>query len=705
MRENGQSNHLAVHTSNTILTYDQLDAQANQLARYLLTQGARPGDRIGLLFDQAVPSYIAMLAVLKISAAYVPLDVGFPPDRLSYIVQDASVRIMLSLSHLRDRFSQDVAATFLCIDEVAALVAAQDNHRLTHQEKGAAIDELCYIIYTSGSTGRPKGVAVEHASICNFVRVAAEVYEIEAQDRVYQDMTIAFDFSIEEIWVPLIAGATLVPKPGGSALLGHDLWEFLQTNRITALCCVPTLLATLDEDLPGLRFLLVSGEACPQDLVSRWHKRGRRFLNVYGPTEATVTATWRPLHPNIPVTLGIPLPTYSIVILDPSEPKVLSVGETGEIGIAGIGLASGYVNRDDLTQRAFIPDFIGIKDNPSGRIYRTGDLGRINNHGEVEYYGRIDTQVKIRGYRIELTEIESVLSQVPGIAQAVVNSYEPEPGLVELVAYYRLHKNTTGVSQEYIYEQLRARLPAYMVPAYLEELEVIPMLPSNKADRKNLPAPKRPRSLSTQHNYVSPTTDTEQILADVLASTLHIERASIDSHFFDDLGANSLLMARFCSQVREQTALPSVSMKDIYLDPTISRLARALENVVLARSKSQALASREAVVPASTWQYILCAILQFLLFFGYTYLIALAITSGYEWISAGTSLLDIFVRSFTYAGISFLGLCTAPILAKWMLVGRWKSQEIRVWSLAYVRFWTVKTLIRSNPCSPPSMMP
>jgi amino acid adenylation domain-containing protein len=304
---------------------------------------------------------------------------------------------------------------------------------------------LCYIVYTSGSTGRPKGVALEHASICNFVRVALEVYRIAPHDRVYQGMTIAFDFSVEEIWVPLVAGATLVPKPAGSSLVGHELGTFLRVNEITALCCVPTLLATLEEDLPSLRFLLVSGEACPQHLIARWHRPDRRFLNVYGPTEATVTATWTSVHPDRPVTIGVPLPTYSAVILDPAEDKELPPGEVGEIGITGIGLARGYLNRDDLTDRSFIRDFLGIDNNPSGRIYRTGDLGRINDDGEIEYHGRMDTQVKIRGYRIELTEIESVLLQVPGIAQAVVNTYEPEPGTVELVAYYSRRKDTAEV--------------------------------------------------------------------------------------------------------------------------------------------------------------------------------------------------------------------------------------------------------------------
>ena len=254
---------------------------------------------------------------------------------------------VLSLRHLH-ALLDDVGVPVVCVDAEPG-IEARDPRPLTAAER-AGIDPLAYVIYTSGSTGRPKGVAVDHGSICNFVRVAAEVYGIRAGDRMYQGMTIAFDFSVEEIWVPWIAGATLVPRPPGSALLGVDLHEYLVAQRVTAMCCVPTLLATLEDDLPALRFLLVSGEACPRDLIARWHRPGRRFLNVYGPTEATVTATWTSVDPDRAVTIGVPLPTYSTVVLDPEDPtRTLPRGAVGEIGIAGIGLAVGYVNRPDLT--------------------------------------------------------------------------------------------------------------------------------------------------------------------------------------------------------------------------------------------------------------------------------------------------------------------------------------------------------------------
>jgi non-ribosomal peptide synthetase-like protein len=692
-----ETDRLAVDAGERSLTYHQLDAHANQLARFLLARGARSGDRIGLLFDDAVHCYVGMLAVLKINAAYVPLDVNCPSDRLSYIVGDAGVAMVLTLAPLRERL-QHVGCPHLCLDESAALVAAQDSRRLTATERSNPVDELCYIVYTSGSTGRPKGVALEHASICNFVRVALEVYRIAPHDRVYQGMTIAFDFSVEEIWVPLIAGATLVPKPTGYSLVGPELGEFLRVNKITALCCVPTLLATLDEDLPRLRFLLVSGEACPQHLITRWHRPDRRFLNVYGPTEATVTATWASVHPDRPVTIGVPLPTYSVVILDPAEDTALPPGAVGEIGIAGIGLARGYLNRDDLTDRSFIRDFLGIDNNPSGRIYRSGDLGRINGDGEIEYHGRLDTQVKIRGYRIELTEIESVLLQVPGIAQAVVHTYEPEPGTVELVAYYSRRQDTAEIDRDQAYQQLRRLLPRYMVPAYLEELAVIPMLPSDKADRKNLPRPQGPRSLASLDADAGPTTGAERSLADALASTLRLTQVSVESHFFDDLGADSLLMAQFCARVSQHTDLPPVSMTDVYLHPTIRSLATALAERVGEPAGSAIPPSSETPVRASTARYLLCGSAQLLLLLGLAYLSALLLVQDYEWTAVGhIGLLETYLRAVLAGGLAFLITCAVPIVAKWVLIGRWTPQEFPVWSLAYLRFWLVKTLIRVNP--------
>lgn len=686
-----------VDVAGAVLTYRQVEGRANQLARHLLARGIGPGHRVALLFDDPVQAYVALLGVLKAGAAYVPLDPGFPPDRLAYIVADSTATAVLTLAHLRPHLVE-VRALVVAVDDMATRIARASTHRVLDFERGPEVDESAYVIYTSGSTGRPKGVAVGHPSIVNFVRVAAEVYGYRPLHRVYQGLTIAFDFSVEEIWVPWAVGACLVPRPAGRSLLGADLHRFLTEQRITAMCCVPTLLATLDEDVPALRFLLVSGEACPQDLVTRWHRPYRRFLNVYGPTEATVTATWALPRPDRPVTIGVPLPTYATVVLDPGDPtRALPRGSTGEIGIAGIGLATGYVNRADLTAAAFVPDSLGIPGNVSGRIYRTGDLGRVNRRGEIEYLGRIDLQVKIRGYRIELTEIESVMLQFPGVAQAVVDTHEQAPGHRELVGYYSLRSGCTGFAEDRLLTHLKEHLPAYMVPAFLEHLDVVPMTTSDKADRTKLPAPTRRRAgAAAPGDHTAPATASEHTLASLLGRVLGVDTVSTTAHFFDDLGADSLGMARFAAAVRAETSLPAPTARDLYENCTITRLAARIgENPAVRRSASGPAA--RAPLRAGPGHYLLCGTAQL------TLMILLAAGAGevlgiaLGWLSSAPDLLTAWVGATLFSAGALVVSFALPVLLKWLLIGRFTPREFPLWGARHLRFWLVGALVRSSP--------
>ena len=410
---------IAVSVVGADVSYRELNARANQMARVFMRHGVRPGDRVAVLLDRGVDAYVALFALLKAGAAYVPLDANHPADRIRFILSDAGATLAVDPSRGSPTASPMAMFRRSILDGLRGEAAELDDAPLAAHAADA--DALCYVLYTSGTTGRPKGVAIAHPSICNFVRVAAERYGFGPGDRVYQGMSVAFDFSIEEIWVPLVAGATLVPNTAATSLFGEELADFLESRAVTCFCCVPTLLASIERELPKLRILLIGGEACPPALVKRWSRPGRTLLNSYGPTETTVTATLGVMTPDRPVTIGRPLPTYSIVILDARQDRAVEFGEAGEIGIAGVGVAEGYLNRPELTQAKFIGDFLALPNNPSGRIYRTGDLGRINEDGEIEYLGRIDTQIKLRGYRIELTEIESVLLEIPEIAQVVVD--------------------------------------------------------------------------------------------------------------------------------------------------------------------------------------------------------------------------------------------------------------------------------------------
>ena len=677
------------------VSFAEFDARANQMARFFISLGVKPGDRVAVLLDRGLEAYATLFALMKARAAYVALDSNHPADRIAYMLRDS--RASLAVAHLRlaDRFDgADIELAVL--DKARDAIAALDDTPLRDDERGESADELGYVLYTSGTTGQPKGVAIDHRSLCNFVRVAAEEYGFGPGERIYQGMSVAFDFSIEELWVPLVAGATIVPNTAASSLFGEELADFLESRAVTGLCCVPTLLASIERELPKLKILLIGGESCPATLVKRWSRPGRSLLNSYGPTETTVTATLGHMRPDQPVTIGRPLPTYSVVILDPRRDEALPLGEAGEIGIGGVGVARGYLNRAELTDAKFITDFIGLPNNLSGRIYRTGDLGRIGDDGKIEYLGRIDTQVKLRGYRIELTEIESVIMEAPEIAQCVVSTFEPTPGAIELVAYYSVKRGVEAPGPSALIARMRSRLPPYMIPAYLERLPFMPTLISNKPDRRRLPAPKSAR-LAIAADLAPPETPTEKLLANAFAETIGLAEISIDGDFFNEYGAHSLLMARFCARIRSLSPGASVAMRDVYANPTVRRLARALDS---AEPATVAIPEPPPAFRPSRFAYVACGAAQ-----SATYLILAAATL---WL-VQTSLLfvdaaaqapfELCQRALIVACAWFLGRNALAIAAKWALVGRAKPQAIPLWSAAYFRYWLGRLLVRSAPAN------
>ncbi len=690
--------HVAVITEDVTYTFRELDDRSNQAARYLMQQGVKPGDRVGLLFDKSINSHVTLLAVLKAGAAYVPLDASFPSERISFILEDAEVKVIISVSKFEEKLSE-FDATPIFIDRAKEEIDAKPTDRVTEDEAPLADEQLFYIIYTSGTTGKPKGVAIDHSGICNFCVVAGETYGVREDDRCYQGITLAFDFHVEDLWLPLIAGATLVSGKSDTSLFGEDLHDYLKEHRITVFPCVPTLWATVEADLDDIRIIILSGEEVPHHLVVKWHKEGRNILNAYGPTECSVSSTLRILTPDIPVTIGIPLPTYTAVILDVEKPELIAEGNTGEIGIAGIALANGYLNRPDLTEKTFIPDFIGLENNPSGRIYRTGDLGRINEDGEIEFLGRIDTQVKIRGYRVELGEIEAVLMQVPQIAQAVVNPYTPQESAVDLVAYYTRKPDAGEIDPKDISETLRSHLPGYMVPSYMEELDQIPMTSNNKADRKNLPAPSGPRFFIAGGDIVAPRTETERQVAEALSTIMGLDELSVVDNFFQDMGAHSLLMAQFGAEIRAKMNVTAVSMREIYLNPTIEQLAAHLDSVASAKAdRADRPSNEEEFYHPSTFSYYMCGAMQLLWMFGWGVVGVYVFVESFWWAYVALpNYAETFLRLLVLLLAFTVILSAAPILIKWLVIGRWTAQKIPVWGFRYFVFWAVKGIIRSAP--------
>jgi len=553
------------------LSYAELDRRANQLAHHLADQGIGAGSRVGILLDRSVATYVALLGVTKTDATFVPIDPAIPADRLEFIAEDAGLAMVVTSSAFAE-VCEGLRCAALELDTAAGEVERRPVTRPAVSHSG---DPVAYVIYTSGSSGRPKGVEIDQSSICNFIGVVPPLYGVRPTDRVYQGMTIAFDFSIEEIWPTWAVGATLVAGPTDGRRVGSGLADFLEQHRITMIYCVPTVLATLDRTLPLIRAVNGGGEACPQELVERWGP-GRRILNTYGPTETTVTCTMAELEVGKPVTIGRALPTYSITLLD-ADLRPVADGEVGEICVGGPGVARGYVNRPDMTADRFVAD---PRIDSGRRIYRTGDLGRFLPDGELEYLGRADSEVKVRGHRVDLQEIESVLLEHPAVTAAVVTLLNSAETGGELAGYVTLAGD--GAARETVdqlHDQLVTRLPGYMVPAYLDVLPAIPMLPSGKADRKALPAPSGPRLLRLDGQHVPPASGTEAWVAGIWEEVLGLPAGtvSVEADLFRSLGGHSLLAATIVSTMRRAGLAAQLSISELYRHPTVRPLAGLLD--------------------------------------------------------------------------------------------------------------------------------
>ena len=386
---------IAVICGSARLTYQELDNRANRLAHLLISRGVGNGKTIGILLERSFDTYIALLGVLKAGAAFIPLDPSFPSDLVAYIAKDARLQDLVTTSKFRDK-TRTLSCSVLELDQEHETLNIQPENR-----PQILVDpvSLCYIMYTFDTTGRPKGVAVSHANIVHSLRLATPIYRVTHNDRVYQGMSIALNFSIAEIWSTWIAGATLVVGSTDSQNSGQGLTAYLDEYKVTVLYCKPGLLATIERDVPSLRSLIIVDGVCSSDLVRRWSRPSRRMLNTYGSAEMTLMVTWCELFPGRPVTLGSPLPTYQIYILN-AQRALVEDGESGEIYIGGSDIANGYLNLPELTNECFIPNPVWRDREVMPWLYRTREFGRITAAGEVEYVGRIDNQIYNHGSRI-----------------------------------------------------------------------------------------------------------------------------------------------------------------------------------------------------------------------------------------------------------------------------------------------------------------
>lgn len=692
---------LALIDGDSELSYLELDRLANQFACHLRSAGIGREDFVGLFCRRSADAIISMLGILKAGAAYVPLDELWPDNRIESILADAEVRYLVTDKALVRRARATATAQILVHDDRATrkIIRAWPTQRLESEESGSCGEALCYIIYTSGTTGRPKGIMTEHRNVVAFANAFRKICEMTPRDRVYQGFSLTFDGSVEEIWMAFSSGATLVIGPPQLARLGEETAEYMREKAVTFFSTVPTFLDMIKQDVPSLRLVIVSGEHCPPSLVKRWVRPGLRMLNVYGPTETTVNTTAWDCVPESPIRIGKPLPGYTTYILDENRQPV-PFGGSGELYIGGVGVARGYLNQPDLSERTFVHNPF----DDSATLYRTGDLVQETDNGELILHGRIDGQVKVRGYRIELGEIEAGLREHPAVSAAVVTVLE-RTSTQELAAYVVPHTgNSAEMPRREILDSLRQRLPSYMVPTYLEEIPELPRLTSGKVDRKALPPPST-RVVGTQREIVPPQTETERIIVAAWERVFQMSPISIDEDFFLDLGGDSLLAVETAMELRKSLNA-DIGVRDIYRWPTVRQLAEHVTSLstgksdVEAKTVTRGRTAEEVFTEQSTWVRRISITLQSVslyVLYGIPMVIVVGLVELYFGVMS--EKVSPAFASFAVAAL-FIGgyplLLGFSILAKWIIVGRYQPGSYPLWGWYYFRWWFVTRFYRMS---------
>ncbi|MFK0112030.1 amino acid adenylation domain-containing protein [Streptomyces sp. NPDC091217] len=555
----------------TVLTYRELLARADALARRLRAAGVRPEVPVALLLPRSAEMGVAALAVLRAGGAYVPLDPGHPAARLSYMVQDSGARLLLASAGTAGT-AAELGIPVLRVDR------AQDcgGTDCPAAELGTAHrpgpSDLAYVLYTSGSTGTPKGVAVEHRALANLCLAVGPAFAVGPGDRVLQYVNFGFDVAVSDLFFAWTAGAEL-HVAAAQERLGEDLLTRLRDSRIGYVFLPPSAALSVPYDgglgLPDLRTVAFGGEAVPAELVERWAAPGRRVLDAYGPSEAAVYATLAELRPGEPVVIGRPVPGARVHVLD-TRLRPVPTGVTGEVYVAGASLGRGYAGRPGMTAERFVPDPYGP---PGARMYRTGDLGRRDADGVLSYLGRTDAQVKVRGFRIELGEIESALAAHRGVAIAAAAVCGPVTDR-HLVAYV-VGADADGPDGGELRAHLLDRLPGYMVPERFVRLDTMPVNRSGKIDRARLPDPagldERPATPGT-----APATPTERRVAAVWARVLGHDRIGAHENFFD-AGGNSVRLLAVLGALRADGTDQALVLVDLFRHPTVASLAAHLD--------------------------------------------------------------------------------------------------------------------------------
>lgn len=665
----------------TSLTYREMADKVEAMARGLVAAGVKPGQFVGLWMTRSLDLQMALLAILRAGAAYLPFDQAAPPERVAICLNDAEAAALV-VDHATESRIGNIVQPVLA----AATLARHDGTPLPVLDSAVQPENPAYLIYTSGSTGVPKGVVISHRNICHYLAASQTLYRLSADDIVFQGASVAFDLSLEEIFLPYLVGARLWIATQDVLQDTESLAARMSVAGITVLDTVPTLLALLQDDVPSLRVVILGGEACPPALAAKWCRPGRHLFNSYGPTETTVVATAIEIHPDDPITIGRALPGYTTHVVDENLHKV-APGTEGELLIGGPGVASGYWRRDELTSQKFIANPFGA-DGIDPVLYRTGDAVVEDEEGRLVFRGRIDDQVKIRGFRVELGEIEARLGEQPGIVQAAL-VLRREGEMDRLVAFIKLAPGA-AMNQEAWRRALAETMPPYMIPSHFQPIAELPTLTSGKLDRKALALLPLEALAAADEADEAPATEIEAALLAAAKPLLPGQSIRFDADFFLDLGGHSLIAARFVSAVRKNPALAGLTIQDVYAARTLRSMA-----ALLATRKAPPRA--EAFPAPPLLRRFLCGLAQLLCL-----PFILALTTA-PWLAVFvvyqlfTGEEHNFVReaevvTLTYAGINVASSAFA-IAAKWLIMGRTRPGIYPLWGFYYFRWWLSRQLL------------
>ncbi|MEM6472659.1 MAG: amino acid adenylation domain-containing protein [Planctomycetota bacterium] len=563
---------IAVEFKGSALTYGDVESSSNQLARYLRSRGVQSGDLVGICVERSEQMLVELLAIMKSGAGYVPLDPAYPVDRLRYMCEHSGLKLVLTHSDLRDvvsKFETDAIE----VDSVSSEVKRLGCESL---EPNETAEDICYVIYTSGSTGKPKGVQVPHGSVVNFLYSMRKTPGFDEGDSVLAVTTLSFDIAVLELYLPILFGGKVVVVDRHTASSGDSLAHCLEEYQVSMMQATPaTWRLLLQANWQGKADLkiLCGGEPMPKEIVAPLLDRCGQLWNMYGPTETTVWSTaYRVTSADDPILIGRPIDNTQVYLLDQYGNEV-PPGCEGELYIGGAGVTSGYRNLPDQTGERFVrnPYRNPFANYVSDRIYKTGDVARFRNDGNLEFLRRNDKQVKVRGYRIELGEIEQSLREHPAVAQTVVTVREDNPGDTRLVSHWIANRGTDATAADFR-EFLRDTLPGYMIPQHFVSLDEMPLTNNGKIDFKQLPPPGE--DLSVRPIAQSAFTPAESFLVGLCRALLEHDDVELDETFFD-LGGHSLLVMQFIAKVDDQAGV-KLSPQE-FLVKTIRQLAKQLE--------------------------------------------------------------------------------------------------------------------------------